>query len=230
MRRLGFEVLPYDAEHFRDLRRPALLRDRQIDLVLDVGANNGRWAEELQQSGYTGRIVSFEPMAAAFSDLQRRSAAVSNWEVLQIALGNKAGAAPFHVAGNSSSSSLLPMAGRHVVTAPDSAYVAEEQVEVRRLDDLAPDVIRPGERIWLKIDVQGSELPALRGAEKTLGSVEVVETELSLVELYEGQALFGEVVAFLGSCGFGARYLEPIFSDPASGEVLQVDGIFTRRA
>jgi FkbM family methyltransferase len=228
MQRLGFEVVPYDADRFPELRRPELLRARRIDLVIDVGANEGHWAEGLIRSGYTGRVVSFEPLASARRELERRAAASPEWEIFPFALGDRAGTTSFHVAGNLSSSSILPMSDRHVGSAPESAYVAEEEVELRTLDDVAPQVIGPGERIWLKVDVQGFELPVLRGAERTLQQVEVVETELSLVELYEGQALFGEMLAYLTSRGFGARFLEPVFTDPVSGELLQVDGVFAR--
>jgi FkbM family methyltransferase len=229
MQRLGFDVLPYDTEHFPELRRPALLRGRRIDLVLDVGANEGHWAEGLRQGGYLGRIVSFEPLSGAYGELQRRAANDPNWETFGVALSNEAGTASFHVAGNSSSSSFLPMAARHVASAPESAYVTEEAVNVRKLDDVAAEVVRPAERIWLKIDVQGFELRVLEGAERTLEQVDVLETELSLVALYEGQPLIGEMLAQLANHGFGALFLEPIFSDPASGEILQLDGIFARR-
>ena len=228
MQRLGFDVLPYDADRFPELRRPTLLRERQINLVLDVGANDGSWAARVRRSGYTGRLVSFEPMAAAYRELASRARLDEGWETSQVALGDTTGTATFHVAGNSSSSSLLPMTGRHIASAPESAYVATEEVKVRRLDDVASDRIRPGDRVLLKIDVQGFELPVLRGAERTLEDVEVIETELSLVELYEGQELIGDVIGYLADHGFGVRFLEPIFSDPASGELLQVDGVFTR--
>jgi hypothetical protein len=122
------------------------------------------------------------------------------------------------------------MTAQHVASAPESAFVAEEQVDVRRLDDVAPDVVRPGERVWLKVDTQGFELPVLRGAERTLERVEVVETELSLVELYEGQALFGEMLAHLSARRFGALFFEPVFWDPVTGELLQLDGVFARRS
>ena len=147
MQRLGFDVLPYDADRFPELRRPTLLRERQITLVLDVGANDGSWAERVRRSGYTGRLVSFEPLAAAYRELESRGRLDQGWETSPVALGDTTGTATFHVAGNSSSSSLLPMTGRHIASAPESAYVATEEVKVRRLDDVASDRIRPGERV-----------------------------------------------------------------------------------
>jgi FkbM family methyltransferase len=225
LHRLGFDLIRYDADRFPELRRPSLLCGRAIDLVLDVGANEGQYAEELRRNGYLGRIVSFEPLESAHRELTRRAATSAGWETHQFALGDTAGTALFHVAGNSSSSSLLAMAPRHVTSAPDSAYVAEEQIEVRTLDEMGPDVLGASERVWLKLDVQGYELAVLRGGERTLDRIEVVETELSLVELYEGQALLPAVVEHLADRGFGAWFFEPVFRDPSTRELLQVDGI-----
>jgi FkbM family methyltransferase len=229
LHRVGFDVVRYNPDRFHELRRPMLLRARAIGLVLDVGANDGQYAENLRACGYQGRIVSFEPLASAYSELERRAAAVPQWATHRIALGDKAGTATFHVAGNSSSSSLLAMAPRHVTSAPESAYVAEEQVEICTLDQVASELAEPGERIWLKLDVQGYELAVLRGADQILDQVDVVETELSLVELYEGQALLEDVMAHLTERNFGAWFFDPVFRDPESGELLQVDGIFARR-
>jgi FkbM family methyltransferase len=229
LHRTGFDFIRYDADRFAELRRPPLMRERRIDLVLDVGANDGQYGEGLRRSGYGGRIVSFEPLASARRELERRSAGDPGWETRPFALGDASGTMSLHVAGNSSSSSLLPMTPSHVASAPESAYVAEELIEICTLDELATEVVRPGERVWLKLDVQGYELAVLRGADHTLDQVEVVETELSLVELYKGQALLKDVVNHLNVGGFGAWFFEPVFRDPATGELLQVDGIFARR-
>ena len=229
LHRMGLDVIRYDAEHSAELQRRQLFEERGIDLVLDVGANQGQYAGAMRRNGYHGRIVSFEPLASAYRELERRASAVPGWETRHFALGDTAGTALLHVAGNSLSSSLLAMAPRHVESAPESAYVAEEEIDVRMLDDMATELIGPRDRVWLKIDTQGYEIPVLRGAERTLDRVEVVEAELSLVELYEGQALFGEAVTYLIARGFGLWFMEPVFRDPASGELLQVDGIFARR-
>ena len=221
LRRIGRRPPPED-------ERVRLLRERGIDVVLDVGANEGLYAVRLRAAGYRGRIVSFEPLSAMFAKLADASAADPGWDALQLALGTEPGAAVLNVAGNWASSSLLPMSERHRTAEPRSAYVAAEECVVATLDGLREDVLRPGERAYLKLDVQGSELAVLRGGERTLEQVEVVQAELSLVQLYDGAPLFGEVVAHLDARGFGLLAVEPAFVDPATGAILQLDGLFAR--
>jgi len=223
LRRLGLDVVRYAPRNYPHLRRPALLAEEGVDLVLDVGANDGSWALELRAAGFDGRIVSFEPLAESFAALE----AAADWEVHRLALGNRPGPGRLHVTANRQSSSLLPLGPRHARAAPEAPVVREEEVEVARLDDL--DVVRPGERAFLKLDVQGAELEVLRGAARTLAAVRVVEAELSAVELYDGQALLGEVVEHLRGSGFDLIGLEPSFRDRVTGDLLQVNGWFRRR-
>ena len=222
LRRLGLDVVRYAPRNYPHLRRPELLAEERVDVVLDVGASEGSWARALRAAGYAGRIVSFEPLSESFAALQLRA----DWEVHRVALGDRAGPARLHVTANRQSSSLLPLGPRHARAAPEAQVVGEEEVEVARLDDL--DIVRPGERAYLKLDVQGAELEVLRGAARTLGSVHVVEAELSAVELYDGQALIGEVVQHLRAAGFDVIGLEPSFRDRATGDLLQLNGWFRR--
>jgi FkbM family methyltransferase len=222
LRRLGIDVVRYAPRNYPHLRRPLLLVDEDVDVVLDVGANDGSWARELRRAGLRGRIVSFEPLAESFAALERSA----DWEIHRLALGDRAGRARLHVSANRQSSSLLPMLDRHERAAPESAVIRSEEVEVARLDDLG--AVRAGEHAYLKLDVQGAELDVLRGAARTLESVRVVEAELSAVELYEGQALLGQVVEYLRAAGFDLIGLEPTFRDRVTGDLLQMNGLFRR--
>jgi hypothetical protein len=53
-------------------------------------------------------------------------------------------------------------------------------------DEVWDRVVRDGETGFLKLDVQGFELEALRGAERSLPPIADVQAELSMVPLYEG--------------------------------------------
>ena len=74
-----------------------LLRQRRIDVVFDVGANVGQYGSELRDWGYRGRIVSFEPLAAAYADLAQRAARDGAWVAHPFALGASETSADLHV-------------------------------------------------------------------------------------------------------------------------------------
>ena len=228
LRRAGIEAIRYSPRNFAHLRRADLLRGGRLTLVLDVGASTGRWSEQVRRAGFAGRIVSFEPLSRSFAELEARARADSAWECLRVALGDEEAEAELHVAANAASSSLLPMDERHLRAAPQSRYVGAETVRVRRLDALREELVREDDRALLKLDVQGTELAVLRGAAQTLREVEAVEAELSVVELYEGQALLPAVLSHLDEAGFRLVALEPTFRDPRTGDLLQLNGLFLR--
>jgi FkbM family methyltransferase len=225
LRRFGYDIVR-TADPFARLVR--LLAEHRVELALDVGANDGAYARALRAAGYRGRICSFEPLSEAFQRLQSAAAADPRWECRPLALGPAPAVAELNVAGNSSSSSLLAMTERHLRGAPESAFVDTETVEVAPLDSLRGTLWRPGERLFLKLDVQGYELSVLEGARATLGDVRVLQVELSLVPLYEGQALMPELADRLRRAGFVLVALDSVFTDPRTAELLQLDGLFAR--
>ncbi|MEH3067088.1 MULTISPECIES: FkbM family methyltransferase [Aeromicrobium] len=208
-------------------RRQRLLVDRGVDLVLDVGAARGGYATELREFGYTGRIVSFEPLAAAHADLVRAAASDPRWETRHTALGDTTGRQEIHVASNSDSSSLLPMADQHRASSPDIQMVGTETIEVSRLDDVAADVLGEARTPFLKIDTQGFERAVLEGAETTVPRLVGLQLELSFVTLYEGGMLADEAISWAYDHGFVLVGLDQGFTDPG-GAVLQADGVFLR--
>lgn len=205
------------------------LRERGVDQVLDIGANVGQFGLALRRAGFTGRIVSVEPLGTAYERLAHVAAADPAWTPQRAGVGAEAGVLTMHRSANSVSSSVLPILDRHVRAAPESAYVASEEVPGTTVDALvAQHQLRP-ESALLKIDVQGYELPVLQGAAATLDCFAAVRTEMSLVPLYDGQALLPEVLAELQGHGFHLWDLERGFVEPVTGRLLQADGVFFRR-
>ena len=114
------------------LRRATLMRKREIDLVLDVGANKGQFGLSLRnQIGYRGRIVSFEPLSEAFAELRRIAARDVAWSCHNLALGDETGSATINISANSHSSSLLPVSEHTLEIEPSVAYLGHETVKFR---------------------------------------------------------------------------------------------------
>lgn len=221
MRAVGYDVHRFQTQRLELSRR--LLRDLDVGLVLDVGANEGQYAQELRGMGYDGPMWSFEPGREAFSELERVSSGDALWQVFDLALGAKAGSEELHISRNSVSSSLLPMAALHERVASNSAYIASEQVTVRTLDEISV----PDTPLWLKIDTQGSEWDVLRGAQNTLPRVRFLQLEISFASLYVGQPDYRSLLATVLDYDFKPIYVESALQD-SWGRMLQIDVLFER--
>jgi len=205
------------------------LRKFEIDLILDVGANKGQFASEIRQCGYEGRIISFEPLSQAHGELLQSSASDPLWDAYsRCALGDHNGKVEINIAGNSESSSILPMLESHRSVAPESAYQGKEIVSIKTLDVVARQYLKDAQAPFLKIDTQGFEWQVLDGARDTLPHIKGILVELSIVPLYDGQHLWRDVIDRLETEGFTLWAFVPAFSDVSQGRTLQVDGIFYR--
>ena len=227
-RSLGVDLKRYNVQTSEAAKMQRLLAYHNIDLVFDVGANIGQYAKLLRELGYSGRIVSFEPLSSAYSQLKAVSEKDPLWEIApQTAIGNQEGEIVINIAGNSYSSSALPMLDAHLESAPESAYSGSETVKLSRLDTLAKNYIKSETKsIFLKIDVQGLEKQVLEGATAILPLVKGIKLELSLVPLYEGQVLFKEMIDIVEKLGYELYGIEPGFTAEKTGRMLQMDGIF----
>lgn len=227
-RRFGVDLVRYPGDSSMS-RTITSLSHHGIDCVLDVGANTGQYGQALRDFGYRGRIVSFEPLGSAFDELARRSSDDPLWDCTQLALGAEEAVSTLHVSAYGGvSSSLRPMLDRHREAAPYADIVGQQDVQVRRLDDVWRDHADDGSRIFLKVDVQGFEDRVLAGATNLLVSVIGVQAELSFVALYEGAPDWRDIVALLESYGLRTTGIDPEWTDPATGHVLQANGTFFR--
>jgi FkbM family methyltransferase len=195
-----------------------------ITTVLDVGASHGQFARFALHRWPDAVIHCFEPLPEAVASLE--SLPRNRVKVSRLALSSEASEAELHVSARSDSSSLLPIGQRQAEEFPGTHEAGLIPVRQERLDSVlsSVDLRSP---ILLKIDVQGAELDVLKGAVATLQALNVVYVECSFVELYDGQALAGEVVEFLQRTGFQMRGVYNT-AKGRGGHCIQADLLFER--
>jgi FkbM family methyltransferase len=227
IRSLGFDIHHLSPDSNTSFQLLKGLERFNVDIVFDIGANTGQFASELRSVGFGKRIVSFEPLPEAYTELINKSHYDLLWDVhSRVAIGDFDGEIEINIAGNSVSSSVLPMLDSHSVAAEGSAYVGKLKVPIVRLDSIISKYIKPSERYFIKIDTQGFEWQVLDGASEALANAQGVLCELSLVYLYEGQKLWMEMIDRLEAEGFTLWMIQKGFIDPHDGRTLQIDAIF----
>ena len=225
----GYDIHRYNPSSSLSCQLVQALRRHKIDLVLDVGANVGQFAKGLREVSYNDRIVSFEPLIEEHHILSNAARGPKGWEVHErCAIGDTNGNIQINVAGNSVSSSVLPMLHEHSDAAPTSVFTRSEGTPIRTLDSVSARYMTSRNSTLIKIDTQGFEWQVLDGASETLKCARGVMIELSLVPLYSGQRLWRDMIARLETQGFVLWSLNPAFVDPRHGRTLQLDGLFFR--
>ena len=195
---------------------------RSLDplVVIDVGANRGQFALDVLTACPNASVISFEPLPSEADVFEAILGGVPRVHLLRSAVSDRDGAAQMHVTAAADSSSLHRPTDLQSSTFPGTHQIDEQEVHVCSLDSVSWPLEIP-ERTLLKIDVQGHEFAVLRGAERLLGQIRWVYVEVPLVELYEGQALAGEVFEQLHRHGY--RPVDLSAPTRANGRALQVD-------
>jgi len=194
-----------------------------IDLILDVGASRGQYVDSIRKMGYDKDFLCFEPVNAAFDVLNKKFLDDSNVAVVNAAVGSENCDFGINVSECDMCSSVLDVTLAATSVEPATKTVALQPCKMYKLDYFY-DVLE-NNCVAIKIDTQGFESDVILGATETLKLAKMLFVEMSLVELYEGQALFSEVVSMLEDRGFELFAVTPAFLDD-SGRMLQVDGLF----
>ena len=199
------------------------------DLLLDVGANRGKFSDHFSKVNPNAPRILFEPIPFLYNDLLNKYQNTPLTNIFNIAVSDQNTLSEFHVAANDGqSSSLLKIGQRHLIAAPHADETDVIKVKVSKLDEICDSLDFTS--AFLKIDVQGNEMPTLIGAKATLRKTAAVHIEVSIQSLYDGDTIGFKVWEYLDGLGFVLYGIDPWFRDPKSnGELLQADFYFVKK-
>lgn len=191
--------------------------------VVDGGANKGRVTARLLSLFPRALVTAYEPQPRLARKLDVRFAAESRVLVRQAGLGSAPGTLSLNVLESPTCSSFLSPAAireKHAGKPMDVTQVVE--VPVVRLED---DLSSPAQA--LKLDLQGYELEALKGAAGVLDGFRAVLCEVSFRELYAAQPLGEDVIGWMLARGFRLLGLYSPWRDEG-GALVAADALFAR--
>ena len=201
-----------------------------INCIFDVGAHYGEYALRMRKAGYTGRIVSFEPILESYIKLKEVSDMDDNWHIYHVALGDSISKKQMNVTGNTEVASLLaPSKKGEQLLGSKIKVEREEEVSVVTLDSVYDECIKGinKPKCYLKVDAQGYDKFVFEGSQGKLSEFYGLQTEMSVQSIYEGVPDYKENIEYLIKKGFLLSGIFPVRVD-ASMRLVEIDCIMVQ--
>jgi FkbM family methyltransferase len=199
--------------------------------IFDIGAHEGQTYYTYRSLFPDAKIYSFEPSPSLFVALKLAQGKDRNAEAHQLAVSDTQGTQVFHLNQSSGTNSLL-QAGEKVAEYYGPGLFEQKSelaVETTTIDQFMSKHSIEDLSI-LKLDIQGAELMALKGASEHLQrkAIALIFLEVEFVYLYKDQALFHQVCGFLEEMGYVLYNLYNLHSG-AKGQLVAGDALFVRQ-
>lgn len=199
---------------------------KEINTILDVGANKGQFA--LAASCYypNSNIYSFEPSELTYQHLLKNMGAKKNIKLFNFGLGDINGELEFYENSFDQISSFSKINFKNNNTIYKKSKILVGKALIKKLDDIfnSLNIEYP---ILLKLDVQGLEDKVLKGALKTLKNIDYILLELAFEKLYEDQLLFHDMNRYLNALGY--NLIAPVgFNYGDDNRIIEIDALFKR--
>lgn len=204
------------------------LKEFNIKTIIDIGANEGQFAQFINLQFPESKIHSFEPIKSCFLKLVQLQKKINKLSSYNYGLGDVNTFIDFYVNDFTPSSSFLEMEQEHIKNFPLTKNTKVEKLQVRKIDDIYKD-LEIENNVLVKIDVQGFEDKVIEGGNLFFKEIpKIVIVEASIVKLYHNEASFDYLFGKFINLGYQyAGNLHQLYS-PINGAILQADAIFIK--
>ncbi len=206
-----------------------IILEYDINLVLDVGANTGQFAEGLRNF-YSGMIVSFEPISEYVAALEKKAASDDSWLVMPFALGEESKTLEINLyKGTQLGSFLQTNEFSRNWLGSRANQKGKEKVGIKRFDEVVDSLPlhADGTRILLKSDTQGFDLSVFEGMGDSISDVHAILSEASVIPIYAESPHWLEALKIYENHGFSVVDLTPVSRD--GHFVVEYDCLMVKR-
>jgi FkbM family methyltransferase len=208
------------------LQQKQLLKDVNVKVIFDVGASDGRTSVHYHELFPEATIYTFEPNPSSYKKLLTNCADKPYIIPLNYAVSDKIGEETFSITALEDASSLLEP--NTTGSEFDRYHTKKTEIYVKTItiDEICKKYSIDKIDI-LKLDTQGAELMALKGAGEGIKrkGIQLIYSECQFIKLYKNAALFFEINNFLDQNDYGLFNLYN-FSYNQKGQLAWGDCIF----
>ncbi len=169
--------------------------------VLHIGAHECEEINDYEKYLPRNRILWIEALPDKVEICKQR---YSNLLIENAVVSDVIESVNFNVSNNGQSSSMLDF-GLHSTFHPHVKYISRFETETKLLKNIIPNYNNIHFN-FLNLDIQGTELKALKGMEEYLNNVDYIYTEVNSDYVYIGCALVDELDKYL--LNFGLHRVE----------------------
>ena len=226
----GYTIVPNWrlSQHALAQKVAEIFRVYEIKTVIDVGANTGQYYRFLRlYVGFNGRIISYEPIPELAAKLREENSRDPLWTIHEKALGAKVETLELNVMAYSDFSSFrAPLAAGTKVQNEMNTIKRKVAVQVSTLDHELANIGELGQT-FLKLDTQGFDLEALKGAGAVISRIPALQTEVAFRLLYDGMPHYAESLAAFAAHGFSVADFSLVSCDERQ-EAIEFDCLMVR--
>lgn len=169
----------FEIQQNGEYRVMKIISTYQPALILDVGANNGDWCRMMTTLAPSAQIHCFEPVPATFKELEANTADLKMVRLNPFGLSDVKGTFSIHLGEDSLTASTCKIEGlayhaQHYFKSEEVDFIrGAEYVETNKMDGID----------YLKIDVEGMDLKAIKGFDELIHRIKVIQFEYGIFNI-----------------------------------------------
>lgn len=234
LRRIGLEIHRIPSPSLAgDTSRPiantaSFLEDLQArgfdpQGIIDIGANAGEWTKMAKRIFPQAHILMIEPQEEMKYYLDEICRSYRSVDYVQAGAGSETGELVQTIWPDLAGSSFLPVASEEKLKSGTQrrtpVFTVNQLLEERK--NFTPDLV--------KLDVQGFEIQALKGASKCFGITQVFIMETSLYRFFKNMPITRNCIEYMADNGYELYDITDYLRRPLDGALAQIDLAFALR-
>jgi FkbM family methyltransferase len=172
-------------------------------VIFDVGGHRGETIRQYRARFPDAVVYSFEPFPDSLASLNKNFGDDPLTKIIPVAVAEQPGPRILYINDVDATNSLLPAVTSSRRYLPGKGTKGSIQVDATSIDEFV-ESHRVETIHILKMDIQGGELMALKGAQRALKEIQMplIYTEIMFVPHYENQPLLNDIWDFLAGYGY----------------------------